>query len=191
MDFLWRRNSTYRGIKASGSAAQSGDGGLVTKSCLTLVTPWTVAHQAPLSMGFSREEYWSVLPFPPQRNLANPGIKPRSLASLALQTDSLLLSRYDMLSMVKYGWLVGFPGQAVKMRREVELPQISASHEFLVRIFFFFSILQVKQRHERNSSKSLRRCNIAGGQISKGEALREPFVTPVCITQCCTLGMTQ
>ena len=127
------------------------------------MTPWTVAHQAPLSMGFSREEYWSVLPFPPQRNLANPGIKPRSLASLALQTDSLLLSRYDMLSMVKYGWLVGFPGQAVKMRREVELPQISASHEFLVRIFFFFSILQVKQRHERNSSKSLRRCNIAGG----------------------------
>ena len=127
------------------------------------MTPWTVAHQAPLSMGFSREEYWSVLPFPPQRNLANPGIKPRSLASLALQTDSLLLSRYDMLSMVKYGWLVGFLGQAVKMRREVELPQISASHEFLVRIFFFFSILQVKQRHERNSSKSLRRCNIAGG----------------------------
>ena len=38
--------------------------GLVTKLCLTLVTPWTVACQAPLSMGFSRQEYWSGLPFP-------------------------------------------------------------------------------------------------------------------------------
>ena len=37
---------------------------LVTKSCPTLVTSWTVARQAPLSMGFSRQEYWSGLPFP-------------------------------------------------------------------------------------------------------------------------------
>ena len=41
-----------------------GGGGLVTKSCTTLGTPWTVARQAPLSMGFSRQEYWSGLPFP-------------------------------------------------------------------------------------------------------------------------------
>ena len=39
-------------------------GSLVAKLCLTLATPWTVAHQAPLSMGFSRQEYWSGLPFP-------------------------------------------------------------------------------------------------------------------------------
>ena len=39
-------------------------GGLVAKSCLTLATPWTIACQAPLSMGFSRQEYWSGLPFP-------------------------------------------------------------------------------------------------------------------------------
>ena len=39
-------------------------GGLVVNSCLTLVTPWTVAGQAPLSMGFSGQEYWSGLPFP-------------------------------------------------------------------------------------------------------------------------------
>ena len=39
-------------------------GGLGAKSCLTLATPWTVAHQAPLSMGFSRQEYWRGLPFP-------------------------------------------------------------------------------------------------------------------------------
>ena len=47
-------------------------------------TPWTVAHQAPLSMGFFRQEYWSGLPCPPPGDLPNPGIKPVSLVSLAL-----------------------------------------------------------------------------------------------------------
>ena len=42
------------------------------------VTPWTVAPQAPLSMGFSRQEYWSGLPFPPPRDLPDPGIEPGS-----------------------------------------------------------------------------------------------------------------
>ena len=42
----------------------TGGGGLVTKSCLTLATPWTVACQAPLCMGFFRQEYWSGLPSP-------------------------------------------------------------------------------------------------------------------------------
>ena len=41
-------------------------------------TPWTVAYQAPLSMGFSRQEYWSGLPFPSPGDLPNPGIEPRS-----------------------------------------------------------------------------------------------------------------
>ena len=41
-----------------------GGGGLVTQSCLTLVTPWTDACQVPLSMEFSRQEYWRRLPFP-------------------------------------------------------------------------------------------------------------------------------
>ena len=50
------------------------------------VTPWTVAHQAPLSMGFSRQEYWSGLPFPSPGDLPNPGIEPRSPA---LQADAL------------------------------------------------------------------------------------------------------
>ena len=44
------------------------------------MTPWTAARQAPLSVGFSRQEYWSGLPFPPPGNLPNPGIKPTSLA---------------------------------------------------------------------------------------------------------------
>ena len=44
------------------------------------VTPWTAAHQAPPSMGFSRQEYWSGLPFPSPGDLPNPGIKPESPA---------------------------------------------------------------------------------------------------------------
>ena len=51
-----------------------GGGGLVAKSCPTLGTPWTVACQAPLSMGFSRQENWSRLPFPSPRDLLDPGI---------------------------------------------------------------------------------------------------------------------
>ena len=47
-------------------------------------TPWTVACQAPLSMGFSRQEYWSGLPCPPQGNLPHPGIESTSLMSPAL-----------------------------------------------------------------------------------------------------------
>ena len=48
------------------------------------VTPWTAAHQAPLSMGFSRQEYWSGLPFPTPEDLPYPGIEPTSLVSPAL-----------------------------------------------------------------------------------------------------------
>ena len=59
---------------------RGGGGGLVTQSYLTLVTPWTAACQTPLSLGFSRQECWSVLPFPSPGDLPNPGIKPISPA---------------------------------------------------------------------------------------------------------------
>ena len=49
-------------------------------------TPWTVAYQAPPSVGLSRQEYWSGLPFPSPGDLANPGIEPRSPT---LQADAL------------------------------------------------------------------------------------------------------
>ena len=70
----------------TGGGGWGGGGGLVTNSCLTLVTPWTVAHQAPLSMGFSRQEYWGELPFSSPGDLSNPGFKP---GSFAFQEDSL------------------------------------------------------------------------------------------------------
>ena len=74
------RGYIFCGVKNTG-------GGLVTKLCLTLGTPWTIACQAPWSMGFSRKEYWSGLLFPSPGDLPDPGIKP---GSPALQTDSLL-----------------------------------------------------------------------------------------------------
>ena len=55
----------------------------VTSNSATLWM-WTIAHQAPLSMGFSRQEYWSGLPCPPPGDLPNPGIEPASLLSPAL-----------------------------------------------------------------------------------------------------------
>ena len=56
-------------------------------SCVQLFsTPWTVAYQAPPSMEFSRQEYWSGLPFPSPEDLSNPGIEP---GSSTLQADAL------------------------------------------------------------------------------------------------------
>ena len=56
-------------------------------SCVQLFkTPWTISYQAPLSMEFSRQEYWSGLPFPSPRDLPSAGIKP---GSPALQTGAL------------------------------------------------------------------------------------------------------
>ena len=69
---------------------KSGDklagGGLVAEFCQTLVTPWTAACQAPPSMGFSRQEYQSGLPFPSPGDLPDPGVIP---GSPAVQADSL------------------------------------------------------------------------------------------------------
>ena len=61
---------------------------LVAHRVQIFAIPWTVAHQAPLSMGFSRQEYWSVLPFLHPGDLPDPGIEPVSAVSPALK-DSL------------------------------------------------------------------------------------------------------
>ena len=71
---------------------QYGGDGLDAKSCLTLASPWTVVHQAPLSMGSSRQEYWTGLPFPTPGDLPDPGIEPKSPV---LQVDSLPLSHHS------------------------------------------------------------------------------------------------
>ena len=66
-------------------------------------TPWTSALQAPLSMEFSREEYWSVLPFPSTGNLPDRGIEPRSPA---LQAESLTSELQE--SPIEYSGLISF-----------------------------------------------------------------------------------
>ena len=58
-------------------------------------TPWTVAHQAPSSVGFSRQAYWSGLPFPSPGDLPDPGIEP---GSSALQADALTSEPADCVS---------------------------------------------------------------------------------------------
>ena len=66
------------GIRFLSSNPSGYGGGLVAKLCLILAIPWTVACQAPLSMGFSRQEYWNGLPFPSPGDLPDPGIEPES-----------------------------------------------------------------------------------------------------------------
>ena len=62
--------------------------------CQLFVTPWTVAHQTPLSVGFSRGEYWGGLSFPPLGDLPNPGIELMSPVFPTLQVDSLPLGHW-------------------------------------------------------------------------------------------------
>ena len=59
---------------------------------LSFTTPWTVTFQAPLSVGFSRQEYWSGLPYHSLGNRPNPGIKPKGLTSSVWQAVSLPLA---------------------------------------------------------------------------------------------------
>ena len=81
--------------------------GLVAKSCQTLATPWTVACQAPLSVGFSRQSYWSGLPFLSPEALPDPGIEPRSPAR---QADSLLIELPGKPEFFPSPALIDLPG---------------------------------------------------------------------------------
>ena len=74
-------------MKQNVPVSQKGNLKVKSLSCVRLfATPWTVAYQAPLSMVFSRQEYWSGLPLSSPGALPNPGIEPRSPA---LQADAL------------------------------------------------------------------------------------------------------
>ena len=73
---------------------------LVAQSCLILCNPWAVACQAPLSLRFSRREYWGGLPCAPLGDLPNPRVELTSPASPALQADSLLQSHLGSAYLV-------------------------------------------------------------------------------------------
>ena len=83
---MWHKTIWSAVCSMEGSREWMVDG-FVAQSCLTLETPWTVAQQAPLSMGFPRQEYWSGLPFPSPGDHPNPGLKP---GSPAFQADFFL-----------------------------------------------------------------------------------------------------
>ena len=81
-------------LSVENSTAMNIEGEVKSLSCVRLfATPWSIAHQAPLSMGFSRQEYWSELPFPSPGDLPNPGIELRSssLQAAALTSEPPML----------------------------------------------------------------------------------------------------
>ena len=79
---------------------------LVTKLCPVFCNPWTVTHQAPLSMELSREEYWNGLAFPSPGDLPNPGFEPRSLA---LWAESYLGNFLGILGSISWYCLPNHP----------------------------------------------------------------------------------
>ena len=118
--YCWTAIYIFACMLMSTSTFFSG-GGLVAKSCPTLVIPWTVACQAPLSMGFSRQEYWSGLPFPSPEDLSDPEIKPRS------ERDSVQFSSVQLLSRVwpfATPWIAARPGLPVHH----QLPEFTQTH---------------------------------------------------------------
>ena len=72
------------------------------------VTPWTIPHEAPVSLRFSRQEHWSGLPCPPPGNLPDPGIEPASLTSPALAGRFLLASRASKAVHMGSGQVICF-----------------------------------------------------------------------------------
>ena len=78
----------------------------VAKSRPTLATPWTVAYQVPLSVGFPRQKYWSGLPFPSQGDLPDPGIEP---ASPALADEILTTKPPGKPSFLYYRSIIVYP----------------------------------------------------------------------------------
>ena len=85
----------------------------VTQLCPTRATPWTVARQAPLSTGFSRQEHWSGLPCPPPGDLPEPGMEPASLYISCIERQ-VLHYEYRLGGPRANRWFLesstGFPG---------------------------------------------------------------------------------
>ena len=111
-------------------------------SCVRLfATPWTVAYQAPLSMGYSRQEYWNGFPFPSPGDLPNPGIEPRSAT---LQADALPseppgipkkylnnknhICNWSLYCIVKSSTLFFVLGILLQVPKIIDIPKIYGKH---------------------------------------------------------------
>ena len=98
-------------------------------SCVQLFeTPWTIAHQASLSLGFLRQGYWSGLPFPSLGNLPDPGIK---LGSPALQADTLPSEPPGKLNVKTKCWVDRISNASLP--KEIKVSQLHTTHPFLIR----------------------------------------------------------
>ena len=93
-----------------------------------LATPWTVARQAPLSMGFFRQEYWGGLPFPAAGDLPDPGIEPESLLSPALASTLMAESEEElkglMMKVKKMSEKLAYSSTFKKLRSEHSVPSL-------------------------------------------------------------------
>ena len=112
------------------------------QSCLEFVIPWTIAHQAPLSMGFSRPEYWSGLPFLSPDNLPDPGIKPESpaLAGRFFTTSATWEAHYVLCVIVSHFQLCdpmdcSLPGSSVRELFQARMLECIAPVSLLQGIF--------------------------------------------------------
>ena len=108
----------------------------------SFVTPWTVAHQTPLSMGFSREEYWSELPLPSPGDLPNPGIK---VASPELEGWFFTTEPPGNTSVVFYLKIISLLAAPLHQWVEnilINQMKFSQSQIFYIRVscFLFFSL---------------------------------------------------
>ena len=105
--------------------------------CLVIshsATPWTAVHQAPLSMRFFRQEYWSRLPCPPPGDLPNPGTEP---TSPTLQVDSLPLEKEMATHSNTLAWKIPWteePGRLPSMGSQ------RVGHDWAISLLYFFTI---------------------------------------------------
>ena len=103
-------------------------------------TPLTIAHQTPLTMGFSRQEYWSGLPCPPPGDLPNPGTKPRSPT---LQADSLLTE-----SSGKTTWFLSTCKNEIRVDETHSNNVVTYLHlSKLIKFFLFLTLKNKRHSH--------------------------------------------
>ena len=94
-------------------------------------TSWTVARQAPLSMGFSRQEYWRGLPYPPPGDLPDPGIKPGVMSPAPAGGFFTTSARTSALIKVTQRALLPLPPRVDTVRRQPSVNQKAGSHQTL------------------------------------------------------------
>ena len=108
-----------------------------------LVTPWTVACQAPLSMGFPKQEYWSGLPCPPAGDLPDPGIEPKSLVSPALAGGFFITvppgKSYVFLAWALTGYSFIWLDQKIPFLGLLLKPTLKATSENPRRVFRWYT----------------------------------------------------